>query len=56
MVLKAVSYTHLTKNRGSKVFKDQLQSRVIRIAKRYHPMVDDTMNDRQVLEQLYLTD
>ena len=45
-----------TKTRGSKVFKDQLQSRVIRIAKRYHPMVDDTMNDRQVLEQLYLTD
>ena len=33
-----------TKTRGSKVFKDQLQSRVIRIAKRYHPMVDDTMN------------
>lgn len=44
------------KTRGSKVFKDQLQSRVICIAKKYHPMVEDTMNDRQVLEQLYLTD
>ncbi len=42
--------------RGSKVFKEKLQSRVISIAKKYHPMVDDTMNDRQVLEQLYLTD
>ena len=44
------------KTRGSKMFKDQLQSRVICIAKKYHPMVEDTMNDRQVLEQLYLTD
>ena len=44
------------KTRGSKVFKDHLQSRVICIAKKYHPMVEDTMNDRQVLEQLYLTD
>ena len=44
------------KTRGSKVFKDQLQSRVICIAKKYHPMVEDTLNDRQVLEQLYLTD
>ncbi len=43
-------------NRGSKVFQNVLKPRVIAVAKKYHPMVDDSMEDYQVLEQLYLAD
>lgn len=44
-------------HRGSKVFQSKLKPRVVSIAKKYHhPMVDDSMEDYQVLEQLYLTD
>lgn len=44
------------KKRGSKVFEQELKKKVISIAKNYHPMVDDSMDDYQVLEQLYLAD
>ncbi|MBP3926745.1 MAG: DUF2399 domain-containing protein [Clostridium sp.] len=44
-------------HRGSKVFQSKLKPRVVSITKKYHhPMVDDSMEDYQVLEQLYLTD
>lgn len=39
---------------GSKVFEEQLKSRVVAIGKHYHPMIDDAMKDSQVLSQLYL--
>lgn len=40
--------------KGSKVFEDRLQSRVIAIGKKYHPMIDDAMKDSQILSQMYL--
>ena len=50
-------YLSDAENRGSKVFEKKLKSRVVSIAKKHHhPMVDDSMEDHQVLEQLYLAD
>lgn len=49
-------YLSNDKNRGSKVFEKKMKKRVISIARAYHPMIDDSMEDHQVLEQLYLTD
>ncbi len=40
--------------KGSKVFENQLQSRVIAIGKKYHPMIDDAMKNSQILSQMYL--
>ena len=40
--------------RGSKVFEQKLETRVVSIARRYHPLVDEAMEKHQVLEQLYL--
>lgn len=40
--------------KNSKTFENKLKARVISIAKKYHPMVDDVMEKYQVLEQLYL--
>lgn len=39
---------------GSKVFENNLRFKVIKIAKKYHPMADHAMEDYQVLDQLYL--
>lgn len=39
---------------GSKVFERELESRVVSIARKYHPMVDEAMEKYQVLSQLYL--
>jgi len=39
---------------NSKVFENKFKSKVISIAKNYHPTVDEEMEDYQVLEQLYL--
>lgn len=39
---------------GSKVFEKTLKSRVVSIAKKYHPMIDDAMEDYEILSQLYL--
>jgi hypothetical protein len=38
----------------SKVFEMKLESRVVSIARKYHPQVDESMEKYQVLEQLYL--
>lgn len=40
--------------KASKVFEHCYQSTVLSIARRYHPDVDDSMNDTQVLGQIYL--
>lgn len=40
--------------KASKVFEHCYQSTVISIARRYHPDVDDSMDDTQILSQLYL--
>ena len=40
--------------KASKVFEHCYQGTVISIARRYHPDVDDSMDDTQVLSQIYL--
>lgn len=40
--------------KASKAFEQDYQSSVISIAKRFHPDVDDSMDDTQILSQLYL--
>lgn len=38
----------------SKTFERKLKSKVLSIAKKYHPMVDDEMEEYQIYEQLFL--
>lgn len=39
---------------NSKIFEKILQSRIILQARKYHPDLDDSMNDSEVLSQLYI--
>jgi len=39
---------------NSKIFEKILQSRIILQARKYHPDLDDNMNDSEVLSQLYI--
>lgn len=39
---------------GSKVFEQELESHIIAIAKRFHPAVDENMDDPQILSQIFI--
>ena len=39
---------------GTKVFENVLRTRVVSILSEYHPDVDEAMNDKEVLSQVYL--
>lgn len=41
---------------GSKVLSQELKDCIVRIARKYHPMVDEAMGRQEVLSQLYLED
>lgn len=51
-VYKRIFSKHVLKD--SKAFERELESRVLSIARKYHENVDDSMNDSQVLSQLFL--
>lgn len=55
--LKAPMFIRIFSKRylgSSKVFEVRLKTRVISIARKYYPLVDEEMDDYQVLAQLYL--
>ncbi|MNV38655.1 hypothetical protein D3C71_1302170 [compost metagenome] len=39
---------------NSKIFENILQSRIISLARKHHPAVDDNMNESEVLSQIYI--
>jgi len=41
---------------NSKIFENDLQDKIIRIARKYHEEIEDTMEDKEVLSQLYIED
>lgn len=40
--------------KDSKTFENKLKSKVLAIAQKYHPMIDDEMEEYQIYEQLFL--
>lgn len=39
---------------NSKIFEEKLKTKILTIAKKYHPQVDEEMDDYQIYEQLFL--